>query len=342
MVTLERISVGRRAVVIGLCVLLLIAIAAGDYTLSVIQLSPLAAIPILIIAAVTNMRVGLIFALLSGVLFADIERVLGFARHADVLVNGAILAIDYSLSVVLVLLARDSAANAARMAAEIHDAKVIHDHLFVEQIPQSRSWHVNVVHVPLREVGGDFYEVTAFDGGFHVMVADVSGKGVRAAMLLSAIKASLHGDTNVSPSTTMFDLNQRLTPICGTDLFCSAWYGRFFDDGHVRFTSAGHEPALLRRQDGSVALVRVEGLPLGIAAQSPFKDGELRLEPGDSLLLYSDGLTELITDGQISTELAVTDFAAFERALRAAQRRDDVLAVLVSRTATVPQLTPAP
>lgn len=342
MVSLERFSVGRRAVVVGLCVLLLMAIAAGDYTLSVVQLSPLATIPILIIAAVTNMRVGLTFALLSGVVFADIERVLGFARHADILVNGAMLAIGYSLSVILVLLARDSAASAARMAAELRDAKAIHDHLFVDRIPESRSWHVNVAHVPLREVGGDFYEVTAFEGGFHVMVADVSGKGVRAAMLLSAIKASLHGDANISPSVTMGDLNQRLSPICGSDLFCSAWYGRFFDDGHVRFSSAGHEPAILRRRDGAITQVRLDGLPLGVAEQPPFKDGELRLEPGESLLLYSDGLTELIADGQVSTELATTDFAAFEQALRAAHRRDDVLAVLVERTADVPQLSAVP
>lgn len=341
MVTLERLSLARRAVIVGVCVLLLVAIGAGDYTLSVIQLSPLATIPILIIAAVTDMRVGLAISIVAGLAFADIERVLGFTRHTDVLVNGALLAVGYGLSVILVLLARDTAAQAARMAAEIRDAKAIHDHLFIDRLPESHIWHINVAHVPLREVGGDFYEVAAFDGGVHVMVADVSGKGIRAAMLLSAIKASLHGDSNVWPSVTMSSLNERLTPICGQDLFCSAWYGRFYDDGRVRFCSAGHEPALLRRRDGSIAQIRLEGLPLGVTEQPPFKDAELQLTPGESLLLYSDGLTELITDGQVSAELALTDFSAFEQALREAHRRDDVLAVLVERKAEVFQLSAA-
>ncbi|HVA38159.1 MAG TPA: PP2C family protein-serine/threonine phosphatase [Candidatus Dormibacteraeota bacterium] len=333
MVTLERLSSAQRAAVIGVCSLLLLAIAGSDYFLSVIQLSPLAAIPILVIAAVTGMRVGLALSVVSGMAFADIERVLGFARHADVMVNGALLAFGYGLSVVLVLLARDSAARAARMSTELRDAKTIHDHLFLDPLPESRHWRIEVAHLPLREVGGDFYEVAAVDGGIHVLIADVSGKGIRAAMLLSALKASLRGDSNVTPSVTMARLNERLMPICGSDLFCTAWYGRFYDDGMVRFCSAGHEPPLLRRRDGAVARVRHAGLPLGVMEKPQLSDRELRISPGEALLLYSDGLSELMSDGRVPEDLAFTDFDAFESSLAEAQRRDDVLAILVERAA---------
>lgn len=148
------------------------------------------------------------------------------------------------------------------------------------------GFEVDAVYNPANEVGGDFYHVQpAPDGGLLVVVGDVAGKGLKAAMNVSMLMGALRSTSERSPARILESLNRVLV---GSDSFTTcqaAWFGA---DGALVLSSAGHLPPYLNSQE-----VTLPGnLPLGVLPNGNYQEVQLYLHPGDRILLLSDGVVE--------------------------------------------------
>lgn len=148
-----------------------------------------------------------------------------------------------------------------------------------------------------REVGGDFYDyfmLTADHLAF--VIADVSGKGVPAAMFMMAARGAVRSAAEVSHSVSeiLAIANARLAGENDAEMFVTAWLGILdITTGKIEFANAGHNPPLIRRMNGEVETVEgPRSLVLAAMPKTRYRTGSLRLNPGDALLLYTDGVTE--------------------------------------------------
>lgn len=162
----------------------------------------------------------------------------------------------------------------------------------------SAGWHIAYHYEPAGIVSGDYCDVVdAAAAGLYFMVGDVSGKGVAASMLMAHVHAMFRALISVGmPLNRMVEHASRVfcestLPTQYATLFC----GRAQADGRVEVCNAGHPPPLVFR-DGRVTALEGSDLPVGMFCDEEFAVSELELEPGHSMLIYSDGMSEA-TDG---------------------------------------------
>jgi len=153
-----------------------------------------------------------------------------------------------------------------------------------------------VFYQPLEEAGGDFYDVIPIDSEvFGYFVADVSGHGVTAAFLTSAIKALLrhYAGPLFSPEDTLRHVDTIMRPILGTEQYLTACYARLNRrTGRLSVVSAGHPPLILVSASGPAQAVQVDSDPLGVFSAAVLQRKDMRVAPGDRFFLYTDGLIE--------------------------------------------------
>ncbi len=153
-------------------------------------------------------------------------------------------------------------------------------------------------------IGGDFYDLFSLGGPLlGLVLADVSGKGLKAAVQTAMLKYTLRGfaiETPSSPSEVLARVNDVLcSPMSSHEGFVTLFYGVLnTDTGELVYASAGHEPPLHRAVQTGLAtpLPAGDGLALGVLPGCPYEDCFLTFAPGDLLLLYTDGLTEARAD----------------------------------------------
>jgi sigma-B regulation protein RsbU (phosphoserine phosphatase) len=148
-----------------------------------------------------------------------------------------------------------------------------------------------------REVGGDYFDYFPLDDqtiGFAI--ADVAGKGIPAALLMSTLRVTFHGEALRSrdPHKVAAQLNQAFCDLVSKGQFISFFYGTYaIGDRCLRYSNAGMEPPILfRRRQGYLESLRKGGPVLGINPDQRYRCGTLKLEAGDHLVCFSDGLTE--------------------------------------------------
>jgi phosphoserine phosphatase RsbU/P len=175
--------------------------------------------------------------------------------------------------------------------SELAAARSMQDLMIPQEKLQTPGFELESVYTPANEVGGDFYHVqTVGDRGLLVVIGDVAGKGMKAAMNVSMIMGALRRMTEqspsaISPARILEELNRVLV---GTESFTTcqaAWFGT---DGELVLANAGHLPPYLNSQEIAVP----GGLPLGFVAETKCEDVRLYLHPGDRVLLLSDGVVE--------------------------------------------------
>jgi sigma-B regulation protein RsbU (phosphoserine phosphatase) len=192
--------------------------------------------------------------------------------------------------------ARELEKERDRLEHELDLARRIQRRLLPDGPPHIAGLEIAGGSEPAREVGGDYYDhIPLGDGRVLLVIADVSGKGVPAALLMSAFRASLMSqDANTSaPADVAERLNSFLYRSVDPGKFVTAFLG-FLDGrtGQFVYANAGHNSPVLLRRDGTVEWLATGGLILGILSDSRFETGNVRLEPGDMLALYTDGVTE--------------------------------------------------
>jgi PAS domain S-box-containing protein len=147
--------------------------------------------------------------------------------------------------------------------------------------------------LPAENVAGDFYDWVVDDGHLDITVADVMGKGMGAALVMAALRTALRASpAELGPARRITRAAE--TMALGLDgLFVTAFQGRLdLRTGRLRYVDAGHGYCILRLACGELVHLAARSLPLGVQPGAEFSEGEVRLEPGDSMLLYSDGLVE--------------------------------------------------
>jgi len=189
-------------------------------------------------------------------------------------------------------------AEKGRQLKDLALAKTIQTSALPLEFPCESDFRIFARMVTAREVGGDFYDFYPRpDGKLVFVVADVSGKGVPAALFMMRAKAILRAAVFESPgsiSTAIRIANDNLSDHNEAEMFVTAWVGVYErETGEIAFVNAGHNPPLIRRADGSVEWVRDRGgLVLAAMSGIKYRSGRCRLGVGDSLFLYTDGVTE--------------------------------------------------
>ena len=150
---------------------------------------------------------------------------------------------------------------------------------------------------PAREVGGDFYDIfMADDRHLALVIADVSGKGVPASLFMVATKLLLKYSIKqgMTPAEVFRNVNEKLIESNDMELFVTAWMALIdLDTGECKVVNAGHEHPAFRHKGGFYELIRYKHSPaLATLEGLTFKEREFKLEPGDSLYVYTDGVTE--------------------------------------------------
>jgi sigma-B regulation protein RsbU (phosphoserine phosphatase) len=179
----------------------------------------------------------------------------------------------------------------ARME-ELHDAQQA---ILVrpEECPEASF---AVFYEPMETAGGDFYDVLPLDSGaFGYFVADVSGHGVSAAFLTSAIKALLRQHTGplFSPEDTLRGIDAVMRQMLGEEQYLTACYANLNPrTGRLLVVSAGHPPVIVVNASGQAQILQMDSDPLGIFSALVIQRKEVRVAPGDRFFLYTDGLIE--------------------------------------------------
>lgn len=207
-------------------------------------------------------------------------------------------------------------------SARMHDlelAQRIQLRALPEKLLQPPGFRIDARYYPHELVGGDFYDVReAGPGRYGVLMADVAGHGVSAALYTMCLKSLLPalGPVAEDPAAFLAGLNRELNRFVIEESFASAAYLVLDARARkVRCSLAGHPPPLLFRPGRPVALLEGAGFPLGIVPDGEFEAGETALETGDLVLLYTDGATEVVNKG--GRELRAEGLAALVEEERA-------------------------
>jgi FixJ family two-component response regulator len=180
---------------------------------------------------------------------------------------------------------------------ELAEARDIQQGLLPKTIPQARGCEISGAWRPARVVSGDYFDVLKFDENrVALCIADVSGKGMPAALLMSNVQAAVKAfaSADVGPAAVCEKVNRVVCSNTADDRFITFFYG-LLDSESNRFVyaNAGHNAPMLVRGDGSVIRLEEGGSVLGPFPEWSFTQGEVELRAGDRVLLFTDGITEL-------------------------------------------------
>jgi sigma-B regulation protein RsbU (phosphoserine phosphatase) len=181
---------------------------------------------------------------------------------------------------------------------ELEKAHAIQQH-FLDSSDSRPVAHVDSSAVcrQAQAVGGDFYDLPRLPNDeLGIAVADVAGKGLGAALLAANLQATLGAEARRAPSdlvSVIASVNHRFHEASFEECYATLFYATFDPASRIlKFVNAGHNPPLLRRADGSIEWLETGGAPVGLFHSSPYGVGSLRLNPGDVLVAYTDGIVE--------------------------------------------------
>ena len=204
--------------------------------------------------------------------------------------------------------------------------------------PNRSEFDIYATMQPAKEVGGDFYDFFLVDQGhLAVVIADVSGKGVPAALFMVIAKTLIkdHTQAGATPAEVFGEVNAQLCESNEEGLFVTAWMGVLeIATGHMVYVNAGHNPPLVRQAGGSFGYMKLRpGFVLAGMEGIRYKSGEIDLSPGSTLYLYTDGVTEaanreneLYGEERLLSVLAAHEDAAPEELLPAVKADIDAFA----------------
>jgi sigma-B regulation protein RsbU (phosphoserine phosphatase) len=182
------------------------------------------------------------------------------------------------------------------MAKEMEQAAQIQRRLLPARPPSVPGLDIGAKAVPARRCGGDYYDFIAYpDGRVCLMVGDVAGKGMPAALLMSSLQARVHVvmESPEDVAGKMARLNKSTCGNCPDNRFITFFMGVLDPrTGELVYTSAGHNPPLIVRASGGYELLPGGGVILGVLPNAQYKEERAQLERGDVLVLFSDGVTE--------------------------------------------------
>lgn len=189
----------------------------------------------------------------------------------------------------------------SQMESDLRLASSVQKFLLPKRLPSTDKFSISVKYMPHQLIGGDFYDIINMpDGRTGVVIADVSGKGVSAAMLMAVAQSKLHyiARMGMTPAQTLMKLNAELVRSMRSDMFITITFA-ILENGASQMTlaRAGHElPLIYRSKTGACEKLKSPGMAVGMVPPEIFdaaiEDASISLDSGDIAILYTDGLTE--------------------------------------------------
>ena len=183
-----------------------------------------------------------------------------------------------------------------RLETQLEVARQVQLELLPARDPELEGFDISAYNFPTEEVSGDYYDwVRIYDDQIGIVIADVSGKGVPAALLMSFLRASLRAATHIgyAPHISMSKVNYLLWESIERNQFVTAFYGILDATNRtLSYSNAGHSPPLLMKADGTERFEERGGVPLGMFRDSRYYEYFETIEPGEVFVLYTDGVTE--------------------------------------------------
>jgi sigma-B regulation protein RsbU (phosphoserine phosphatase) len=186
-----------------------------------------------------------------------------------------------------------------KLESELEIARQVQAQLFPKDVPKLRTLELKGLCNPARVVSGDYYDFIPVDARFTALViGDISGKGISAALLMASIQSSLHaqltlgGNGVVSTATLVARLNRQLYENTSAEKYATFYCGVYDDqNGSLVYTNAGHLPPILIRR-GKASRLAANGMVVGMFPDSPYEQSVIELQSGDLLTAFTDGITE--------------------------------------------------
>ena len=215
----------------------------------------------------------------------------------DVRSNEEFSSLSDDINSTVATLKRYIAEAAARIDKELEYAKQIQLSALPTNFPEGEEYGIYAQMIAAKEVGGDFYDFYKLsDNTVAFLAADVSGKGIPAAMFMMTAKTIIKdlAERGLPANEIFTQANEKLCENNESGMFVTAWMGILdLTTGNVQFANAGHNPPLLKRADGSFEYLKTRaGFVLAGMEGVRYRIGELTLNPGDRLFLYTDGVPE--------------------------------------------------
>ena len=190
----------------------------------------------------------------------------------------------------------EQALERERLERDVALARQIQVGLLPDALPEIDGWELYARNIPSRGVSGDFYKIELIDDGrCTIFVADVSGKGIAASLLTASLEALAAGPIHdgVEPEEICSRVSHLLFERTPPEKYATGFLTTFDPaTGIVRFCNAGHNPGIVLRAGGEIELMESTGMPLGILPTGVYGAKEIILGSGDTVVLYTDGLTE--------------------------------------------------
>jgi sigma-B regulation protein RsbU (phosphoserine phosphatase) len=196
---------------------------------------------------------------------------------------------------------RQITAEKERMGAELTIATRIQEGTLPKDFPafpDRTEFDIYASMYPAREVGGDLYDFFLIDEDhLAIVIGDVSGKGISAALFMVIAKTLIKNQTQSSgqdPAEVFANVNMKLLEINKAKKFVTAWMGILtISTGEVTYVNSGHEYPVVRRKGGNFEIEEgAHGAPLAASKRVKFRPGKFTLQPGDTIYMYTDGVSE--------------------------------------------------
>jgi serine phosphatase RsbU (regulator of sigma subunit) len=204
------------------------------------------------------------------------------------------LAIEAATVVENARLFADSRAK-ERFEHELMIASDIQQQLLPKKFPQSKHFDVTGVNIACQSIGGDYFDVIELaQGRYGLVVADVSGKGISAALLASMLQGvfSATAGMDISLEAIAARVNKYLCERSAEDRYATLFYGVLEPGGRMDYVNAGHPPALVRTSLGQVYPLASDNAPVGMFDFAEYRANRAFLQPGDLVVIYTDGISE--------------------------------------------------
>jgi sigma-B regulation protein RsbU (phosphoserine phosphatase) len=208
--------------------------------------------------------------------------------------------------------------------------------LLPSELPQVPGVEIQASWLPAKNIGGDYYDAIKLDDEtLAFCIADVAGKGLPAAIVMSNIQAAVRAYANTmrSPADLCKQLNKLIFGNTQTMRFVTFFYGVLdIRTRELRYTNAGHVPPILIRKDGTPETLSEGGMVLGPFSDSRYHEASVVLHSGDRLVLLTDGITEAANTAgeQFADSARITDLLTQNRGLTSGELRDTLLDAVTS------------
>lgn len=231
-----------------------------------------------------------------------------------------------------------------RIEQEVAVAALIQQRILPAVLPAIPGYDIAGINIPSKSVGGDYYDCIPLTGGkYALIIADVAGKGIPAALLVSSLHAYL--SAYLESSVTLLELARRLNRVINhastDDKFITAFLAILTpESGEIETLNAGHTTTYLIRKDMQIQELSVGGVPFGMLdMEFPFQSERATMNPGDRLFLYTDGITEATNEESqlYDSHVPLKEFLLAQRTENAGEFIRDLISDIKKFTGNAPQ-----